>query len=212
MKKQNIWAKLADIFKEHSETNLEAAALADGTVVEADAFEVGMLVTVPVEDGEAIPLPEGAYDLDNGNTIQVDETGTITAIAPTESEEPEAEGGEVEAKAKPPMEKEQMKAKKVVESQTMTKETTFSKEEVDQMIAKAIEEKKVELEAEQFKKLEILTAKFEALETKLSEMPAERPLSRAPKLQERGPIYKEPKTRAQRLLNFSQNLKTEEAQ
>ena len=80
------------------EVNLEAqAVLENGTVVYTDAasFVEGADVFVINEEGERIPLPDGEYTFENGDTLRVANGGkvaqTISRGADTESE---GRGGE----------------------------------------------------------------------------------------------------------------------
>lgn len=170
----NILTKLSQAFtKAIEEINLETAALPDGTVIEADSFEVGMAVFLPTEDGEAIPLPEGKYDLDTGNTITIDANGIIVTVEPTTAEEeeaPEAEAAAPEAEA----EMATPTAKKIIESQT--KETVFSKVEME-AVNVTLSEAKAEIET---LKASIASLELEksALQEKLDNEPAAQPLSR----------------------------------
>lgn len=57
----------------------EDAALEDGTIISADAFEVGQAVFVVVEDDKQ-PLPVGEYALADGSLLVVAEEGIIAEI------------------------------------------------------------------------------------------------------------------------------------
>ena len=171
----NILTKLSKAFQQAIEqVQLEQAKLADGTVIEADSFEVGLAVFVPVEDGESIPLPEGKYELDNGNTISVDGNGVIVALEPTE-----AMDEEVAEEAAPEMAEAEVAApvaKKVIESQV--KETIFSKVE---MSAVQLELSNAQAEIETLKEtVKSLELEKATLQESLDNEPAAAPLSRSP--------------------------------
>ncbi len=177
----NLLTKLSNAFsKAIEEINLEQQKLADGTVIEADAFEVGQAAFVPTEDGEAIPLPAGSYELDGGITIVVDDLGVITEVTEAGAEEEAPEAPEAEAEAAPEMANEQIatpQAKKVIESQV--KETVFSKVELTEMVNKAKEEVAGDIARLE---LEIAELKLErnTLQERLDNEPAAAKLNRSP--------------------------------
>jgi hypothetical protein len=99
------------------EVKLEQMALDNGTILEAESFEVGMEIFV-VNEEDRIPLPAGDYMLENGKMLAVIDEGVIAEIKDAAEEEaPEAEV-EVEAEA------ETATPKKVVES--ISKEMFFA--------------------------------------------------------------------------------------
>lgn len=57
----------------------EEAALEDGTIISADAFEVGNAVFIVVEEDQQ-PLPVGEYALADGSLLVVEEEGVIADI------------------------------------------------------------------------------------------------------------------------------------
>lgn len=207
----NLLTKLSNAFtKAIEEVTLEQAKLADGTVIEADAFEVGQAAFVPTEDGEAIPLPAGSYELDGGITIQVDEMGVITDVAETAAANAEEEAPEAEAEATPEMANENVAApvaKKVIESQV--KETVFSK--VD--LTEAIEKVKVEM-SESITNLEKEVAELklerDTLQERLDNEPAAAKLNRSPeggRAKTSGEaLAKMPNTQKSRILQRIQNI------
>jgi len=134
------------------EVKLEQMALDNGTILEAESFEVGMEIFVVNED-DRIPLPAGDYMLENGKMLAVVDEGVIAEIKEPTEEAPEVEV-EVEAEA------ETATPKKVVES--ISKEMFFSEIEklrneitqlrTDLSAAPIVEEvKEVELSAEPIK-------------------------------------------------------------
>ena len=132
------------------EVKLEQMALDNGTILEAESFEVGMEIFV-VNEEDRIPLPAGDYMLENGKMLAVVDEGVIAEIKEPTEEAPEVE---VEAEA------ETATPKKVVES--ISKEMFFSEIEklrneitqlrTDLSAAPIVEEvKEVELSAEPIK-------------------------------------------------------------
>lgn len=116
---------------------LEQMTLDNGTVIEAEVFEAGQAVFI-VNGEDRVALPVGEYILDNGMILVVAVEGEIAEIkeaTPTQEEAPEVEV-EVEQAAEPTA------PKKVIES--TTKESHFSKEDVDALKSE-IEALKTEL-------------------------------------------------------------------
>lgn len=133
---------LTTIKLEAQEVSLEQMKLDDNTtVIEAEVFEAGNPVMIVTEDEQMIPLPVGEYGLEDGRMLVVQEEGVIFEIkdAAAEEEMP-VEEAPVAASEKPAV---APVAKKVVES--VSKESYFSKQEVEEMISKAIEAKLSEI-------------------------------------------------------------------
>lgn len=63
----------------------EEAALEDGTIISADAFEVGNAVFIVVEEDQQ-PLPVGEYALADGSLLVVEEEGVIADIKASDEE------------------------------------------------------------------------------------------------------------------------------
>jgi len=81
--------KIKALLGMHDEVSLMAEAkLVDGTAIgtDAEAFEDGVLVFVLGEDGEKMPLPSGAYELEGGIVIEVVD-GEIVSKKEAESSE-----------------------------------------------------------------------------------------------------------------------------
>lgn len=148
-KKQSVIGKMLEAFAKFkteleaegqvpTEATAEAAAvklataMIDGVTIEAEEFEVGQAVFAISPEGERVPLEEGAYRTEEGNAFTVDESGVIISIGEAE------EVAEEEVVAEQEMTSEEAPAKKVIESQTVSKETFFS----------AIAELKTELKAD----------------------------------------------------------------
>jgi len=145
-----------------------AEAMIEGVKIEADEFAVGQAVFAVSEEGERVPLAEGSYRTDEGNMFTVDENGLIASIGEAEEAEEAEEEQEMadESKAEAP-------AKKVIESQTVSKETFFS--EINALkteLATIRETHKVAIEAKD--------AEIENLKTELSSTPSEVATKAAP--------------------------------
>ena len=72
----------------------EEAALEDGTIISADAFEVGNAVFIVVEEDQQ-PLPVGEYALADGSLLVVEEEGVIADIKAADEEVEEVAEEEV---------------------------------------------------------------------------------------------------------------------
>ncbi len=72
----------------------EDAALEDGTIISAEAFEVGNAVFIVVEEQQQ-PLPVGEYAMADGSLLVVDEEGIIADIKAADEETEEVVEEEV---------------------------------------------------------------------------------------------------------------------
>lgn len=72
------------------EVKLEQMKLENGTVIEADSFEVEQPVFIITED-EKVPLPVGEYELEDGKILVIAEEGIISEIKEEIEEEVEEE-------------------------------------------------------------------------------------------------------------------------
>ena len=150
------------------EVNL-AEAMIEGVKIEAEEFEVGEAVFAVNEEGERVPLTEGSYRTDEGNMFTVDANGIIASIGEAEAEEAPAE----EAEAEQEMSTESKEPKKVVETESVSRETFFSAiEELKAEIASMKETHKEELSAKD--------AEIEAVKEELSATPSEVATKAAP--------------------------------
>ena len=156
--------------------SLEQMKLDNGTVIEADSFEVGQSVFIVTED-EKVALPVGEYELEDGTKLVVEEEGIIAQYGDGEVEEvEEEEADEVEA------EDEQKEMGYVSKEEFIT-----ALEEVIAMIEELKTDKKEmseETETEQTEMaeeiVEEVTEEEVELNSQLSE-PATEPLKHAPK-------------------------------
>lgn len=104
------------------EVKLEQMSLDNGTVLEAEVFEVGQSVFI-VNGEDRIALPVGEYKLEDGMVLIVAEEGIIAEIK--EVEAPAEEVVEEEAKVEEEQEMSEVKEpKRVIES--VTKEMFFA--------------------------------------------------------------------------------------
>ena len=149
------------------EVNL-AEAMIEGVKIEADEFEVGEAVFAVNDEGERVPLTEGSYRTDEGNMFTVDANGIIASIGEVEGEPTEEATAEEEE-----MSTESKEPKKVVETESVSRETFFSAiEELKAQIASMKETHKEELSAKD--------AEIEAVKEELSATPSEVATKAAP--------------------------------
>ena len=141
MKNTEILSRINALLRRN--VKLEQQTLDNGTVIEADSFEVGMPVFA-IDGENKTPLEIGSYLLADGTTLEVYEIGMIGELA-----SPYAEAEETEMSAEPEEE---------------TKEEAPAEE--------VAPETEVELEAAPVTLEEILTKVMEALEPKMEELKA----------------------------------------
>lgn len=121
-----------DAMKEHK--------LEDGTKVEAADFAKGQAVFVVTEDKEKMAMPEGSYKMEDGKVMIVDDIGVIKDII-EEAEDKKEEADKHEEKEMDKhkekemdkhydkKEEKMMEPKKVLESETISRETFFAEME-----------------------------------------------------------------------------------
>lgn len=73
--------------------------LADGTMLEAEAFEAGENVFLVDEEGEKVAAPVGEHALEDGRVMVIEEEGVIAEIRVAEEAPAEEEVAEVEQAA-----------------------------------------------------------------------------------------------------------------
>jgi ElaB/YqjD/DUF883 family membrane-anchored ribosome-binding protein len=139
MKNTEILSRINALLRRN--VKLEQQTLDNGTVIEADSFEVGMPVFA-IDGDNREPLEVGSYLMADGTTLEVYEIGKIGELAT-----PAAEAEEVEMSTEPLDE---------------TTEETPAEE--------VAPETEVELEAVPATLEEILTKVMEALEPKMEEL------------------------------------------
>ena len=79
------------------EVKMEQLKMENGTILEADKFEVGEPVFIVTED-EKVALPIGSYELEDNKMLVVEEEGIIAKLDDHEEEEVKEEEEEAEAK------------------------------------------------------------------------------------------------------------------
>lgn len=122
---------------------LAEAKLVDGTNIgtDADAFADGVLVYVLGEDGEKMPLPSGAYEMDNGSVMEVVD-GEIVSM---KEAEPEAE-------------------------EELSEETKEEVSEDKEELSSEVDLSNYALKSEIADAMEMMVARLDQLETKMTEM------------------------------------------
>lgn len=152
------------------EVSLEQMKLENGTIVEAESFEIGASVFIVTED-EKVALPVGAYELEDGRELIVEEEGVIATIGEVEEEAVEEE-----------VEQEEVKAEEEEMEYVTKKEFYQFAEEVKAMIEKMEVEKMSEQTEEVEPTEEVVEAAEEAEELKAElSKPAVAPITHAPK-------------------------------
>jgi hypothetical protein len=139
MKNTEILSRINALLRRN--VKLEQQTLDNGTVIEADSFEVGMPVFA-IDGDNREPLEVGSYLLADGTTLEVYEIGMIGELAA-----PSAEAEEVEMSTEP-------------------EEETTEEAPAEEVAP----ETEVELEAVPATLEEILTKVMEALEPKMEEL------------------------------------------
>lgn len=111
------------------EVQLTEMKLEDGTMIEAEEFQAGQAVFVITEDKEKMAMPEGSYAMEDGKVMVVDENGIIAEVMEPKEEKAESEEEEVTAGNTEEIEAAndgEAAPKKVVESETISRETFFA--------------------------------------------------------------------------------------
>jgi ElaB/YqjD/DUF883 family membrane-anchored ribosome-binding protein len=139
MKNTEILSRINALLRRN--VKLEQQTLDNGTVIEADSFEVGMPIFA-IDGDNREPLEVGSYLLADGTTLEVYEIGKIGELAT-----PAAEAEEVEMSTEP-------------------EEETTEEAPAEEVAP----ETEVELEAVPATLEEILTKVMEALEPKMEEL------------------------------------------
>lgn len=146
------------------EVKLEEMELSNGTVLEAEKFEKGQEVFIKTED-EKVALPEGIYDLADGNKLIVVDEGVIEEI----KSEIETDMSENENQV------EETVLEEKDESQEMSYATKEELAEVKEMVEeiKAMLEPKEEEMSAETKEVEEPKEEAEELKEELSKPAAE---------------------------------------
>lgn len=85
MTNKEILSKVNTLLK-RAFVKLAQQTLENGTIIEAEAFEVGQPVFIVTED-QRLPLPIGEYKLADGSTLEVIEEGVIAGVEVAETTE-----------------------------------------------------------------------------------------------------------------------------
>jgi len=116
----NLVEKIAELLKlSKVEVSLEQLPLEDGTILEAEKFEVGFSIGVVTPDG-IVPAPIGEHKLADGRIIVVMTEGIIEEVKEVEEMSTEVAPEQSTQTASEPSQKE---PKRIVES--VSKETFF---------------------------------------------------------------------------------------
>ena len=155
-KKKSILEKIATFLSaetevvEAKEVKLERAKLANGTEIEFETWEAGAEVKVvsSEEGAEAVALPVGEYELEDGMILVIEEEGIIGAVKEPEAEEetPEEDlNAQLEAlKA----ENEELKALLAEAKEELAKEDITEEPKDETELSKEEETEAVELSTE----------------------------------------------------------------
>jgi hypothetical protein len=162
------------------EVTLAEQKLEDGTMVEAQEFKSGESVFVVTEDKEKMAMPEGSYKMEDGKIMVVDDIGVIKDMieeAEEKEEEPVEEAVEVEAEEKV------MEPKKVLESETISRETFFAEMESLKSEFASMKEELANLASQKEQaelQLSATEKDLEEVQAKLAEEPASKGISHSP--------------------------------
>ena len=155
------------------EVKLEQMKLENGTVLEADKFEVGNEIFIVTED-ERVALPVGEYVLEDGQTLVIEEEGIIKEMK-SENEEAKEEEVEAEIEVEAEEEKEEMgyaTKEELAEVKSMIDEIKAMLEPKEEMSEEPKEEVKEEVELSEVAQ-EVVSEIPEEVKQELSEPAAE---------------------------------------
>ena len=147
------------------EVKLEQQTLENGTIIEAESFEVGQEVFI-ISDDEKVAVPAGEYQLEDGRILVVNEGGEIAEIGAKEEEEVEA--------------KDEEKDEEKQEMGYATKEELAEVKEMIEEIKAMLEPKEEEELSEEVEQVEVVAEEVvEQVKEELSQ-PAVEPLTHNP--------------------------------
>ena len=168
---KRIEMALAPNEEEATEVQGASMRLANGVMLEAEAFEAGQNVFLIGEDGEKVPAPVGDHELEDGRMLIITEEGIIAEIREAAAEE---------APAEEPAQTELAEEEIVVEAQEeVAPELEQIVEAVVEAVAPAIQE--VKEQVEEMKRMFEEIAKKEEEEAKVDMSAAAKKLTAAPK-------------------------------
>jgi outer membrane biosynthesis protein TonB len=157
------------------EVKLEQQTLENGTIIEAESFEVGQEVFI-ITDDEKVAVPAGEYQLEDGRILVVNEGGEIAEIGAKEEEEVEAKDEEKEE------EKQEMgyaTKEELAEVKEMIEEIKAMLEPKEEMSEEPKEELSKEVEQVEVVAEEVVEEVVEQVKEELSQ-PAVEPLTHNP--------------------------------
>jgi hypothetical protein len=143
MEKETFLTEIKDFAKNFISKHLikekfTDAKLADGTLIsyDSEALSTGVIAFVIDTNGAKLPMPKGSYVLEDGTTFDVvDDLGTVdnVVIVPEQPETPEATPVMPEEQAAAPQMRTSPTGEPIPSSvvETRTKETKFSKEDIE---------------------------------------------------------------------------------
>jgi hypothetical protein len=143
----------------------------DGTAIfDSENFAIGEAVFLIAEDGTQIPVPMGEYQLEDGTSIVVDDSGIIVEVSTAEEEatdiEEEMQNQPMKEQIKKASEMTPAAAKKVVKIKSESEESYFSK--IEARLSR------IENESENLKSINLkLSEENEALKKAMAETPAQ---------------------------------------
>ena len=168
---KRIEMALAPNEEEATEVQGASMRLANGVMLEAEAFEAGQNVFLIGEDGEKVPAPVGEHELEDGRMLIITEEGIIAEIREAAAEE---------APAEEPAQTELAEEEIVVEApEEVAPELEQIVEAVVEAVAPAIQE--VKEQVEEMKRMFEEIAKKEEEEEKVDMSAAAKKLKAAPK-------------------------------
>ena len=157
------------------EVKLEQQTLENGTIIEAESFEVGQEVFI-ISDDEKVAVPAGEYQLEDGRILVVNEGGEIAEIGAKEEEEVEAKDEEKDE------EKQEMgyaTKEELAEVKEMIEEIKAMLEPKEEMSEEPKEELSKEVEQVEVVAEEVVEEVVEQVKEELSQ-PAVEPLTHNP--------------------------------
>jgi len=157
------------------EVKLEQQTLENGTIIEAESFEVGQEVFI-ISDDEKVAVPAGEYQLEDGRILVVNEGGEIAEIGAKEEEEVEAKDEEKDE------EKQEMgyaTKEELAEVKEMIEEIKAMLEPKEEMSEEPKEELSEEVEQVEVVAEEVVEEVVEQVKEELSQ-PAVEPLTHNP--------------------------------
>lgn len=155
------------------EVKLEQQTLENGTIIEADSFEVGQEVFI-ITDDEKVAVPAGEYQLEDGRILVVNEGGEIAEIGAKEEEEEEVEAKDEEKEEMGYATKEEL-----AEVKEMIEEIKAMLEPKEEMSEEPKEELSEEVEQVEVVAEEVVEQVVEQVKEELSQ-PAVEPLTHNP--------------------------------